>query len=112
MIHRFVCDKCGHMVEDENTKIVHVCPSCQLGMRWDLKGIGIRPGDYEHISDSLAIHPDDIPEHRKKFPGVDILPDGRPRFTSPKQQECYAHACGFDKKEQKRRSLGKTKKTY
>ena len=106
MIHRFVCDKCGHTVEDENTKIVHVCP-CGEEMRWDLRGNVSGRGDYEHISDSLAVHPADIPEHRSRFPGVDILPDGRPRFTSTKQQERYAHACGFTKQPQRTRSLGK-----
>lgn len=106
MVHWFVCDKCGYAVEDTNTKTVHVCP-CGEDMRWDLRNNVSRRGDYEHISDSLAIHPDDIPEHRARFPGVDILPDGRPRFTSPKQQQKYAERCGFTKKPQRIRSLGR-----
>jgi predicted RNA-binding Zn-ribbon protein involved in translation (DUF1610 family) len=106
MIHRFVCDKCGHTVEDENTKIVHVCP-CGEDMRWDLTGQCHFRGDYEHTSDALAIHPDDIPAHRAKFPNVDILPDGRPKFNSVRQQQRYSEACGFTKRPQKIRSLGR-----
>ena len=111
MIHRFVCDKCGHTVEDENTKIVHVCP-CGEDMRWDLTGQAYARGDYEHFSNALAIHPDDIPAHRDKFPNVDITPDGIPRFTSVRQQQKYSEACGFTKRPQKIRSLGRIKKTY
>ena len=99
--HKFICDECGFLILDTNTKKIHMCKNGHGGMRWDLTGIGIADGDYEHISDSLAVHPDQIPEHRKKFPNVDILPDGRPRFTSPKQQERYAEKCGFYKKKLK-----------
>lgn len=60
------------------------------------------PGDYRHISDSLAISPDQIPEHRQHFPDVEVLPDGRPKFTSVKQQERYLDATGFFKEIKKR----------
>lgn len=107
VVHSFVCDSCGTVVKDTNAENVHYCPKCNNAMRWDLVGIGIPAGDYEHISDSLAIHPEQIPEHRQKFPGIDVLPDGRPRFTSPKQQERYAERCGFYKKRQKIKPKGK-----
>ena len=106
-IHHFICDMCGITVEDTTAEHTHHCPECNAIMRWDITGIGMPDGDYEHISDSLAIHPDDIPEHRQKFPNVDILPDGRPKFTSPKQQEKYAEKCGFYKKSQRKRKRGK-----
>ena len=104
--HRFICDGCGYVVEDTNTKGVHKCPECGFEMRWDLGGNVSGRGDYEHISESLAIHPDLIPEHREKFPSVGTLPDGRLRFTSTKQQERYANRCGFDKKPQRIRKRG------
>ena len=64
-------------------------------------------GDYEHISDSLAINPNQIEEHHRQFPGIDVLPDGRPRFTSVKQQSDYIEKCGFHKLCQKNRKLGR-----
>jgi len=105
-IHNFVCDSCGNVVQDTNTKGVHVCSKCGLDMRWDLHNIGIADGDYYHVSDSLAIHPDLIPEHRKLFPSVEVKPDGRPVFTSVRQQEKYANRCGFEKKPQRNRKRG------
>lgn len=105
-MHIFRCD-CGKVVEDTNTKGVHVCPECGKDMWWDLKGIGIRPGDYHHTSDSLAFHPDDIPEHRKRFSNIEVTKEGQPIFTSPKQQEKYAEKCGFHKKPQRSQRLGK-----
>ena len=106
VVHRFVCDSCGTVIEDTNTKYVHKCTKCGADMRWDLTGNVSGRGDYEHISESLAIHPDQIPEHRQKFPSVGTLPDGRLRFTSTKQQERYANRCGFDKKRQKTKPKG------
>ena len=106
VVHKFVCDSCGTVVEDTNTKCVHKCKNGCGDMRWDLTGNVSGGSDYEHISESLAIHPDQIPEHRQKFPGVDIIPDGRLRFTSTKQQERYANTCGFDKKSQRIRKRG------
>lgn len=105
--HTFKCSECITEVQDTQTLEEHHCPECGEVMWWDLKNIGIRDGDYYHESDSLAIHPDQIPEHRKLFPGIGLTPDGRPCFTSPKQQERYANACDFDKKTQRNRSLGR-----
>ena len=111
--HCFVCDSCGTKVYDTNTKCIHKCPKCKNeDMRWDLTGQCHFRGDYEHFSNALAIHPDDIPAHRDKFPNVDITPDGIPRFTSVRQQQKYSEACGFTKRPQKIRSLGRIKKTY
>lgn len=107
VVHKFICNSCGTVVEDTNTKCVHRCKNGCGDMRWDLGGNVSGGGDYEHISESLGIHPDQIPEHRKLFPNIDIIPDGRLRFTSVKQQERYAHRCDFDKKRQKIKPKGK-----
>jgi len=104
--HEFICDLCGVTVTDTTAMNPHPCPQCGDEMRWDLSGIGIRAGDYRHVSHSLAIHPDQIPEHKKLFPHVEVQSDGCPVFTSPRQQEQYANACGFDKKSQKNRRKG------
>lgn len=105
-LHEFICDDCKVVVEDTDTKITHYCPICEKSMRWNLSGIGIAQGDYHHVSDSLAIHPDQTAEHRKNFPDVGVLPDGRLEFSSVRSQERYANQCGFDKKTQRVRNRG------
>ncbi len=34
-IHDFVCDDCGVVVQDTQTKTIHVCPKCGKDMRFD-----------------------------------------------------------------------------
>jgi len=100
-IHTFKCDSCRISIDDDNTKMVHVCPKCGGEMYWDLGNLGICEGDYRHVSNSLAMNPDQIAEHKGHFPDIEVLPDGRPMFTSPKQQERYLDATGFYKETQK-----------
>lgn len=64
-------------------------------------------GDYEHISESLAVSPSQIEEHHQQFPDVDVLPDGRIRFTSYKQHDKYLEKTGFRKIPQKLKRLGR-----
>ena len=107
MIHVFVCDICGNSITDTSTKGVHVC-ACGEDMRWDLAGNASAGGDYRHTSDSLAIHPDDIPEHHKLYPNIEVTSEGQPQFTSVKQQEKYAEkSAGCYKKRQRTHTLGK-----
>ena len=49
-------------------------------------------------SESLAISPEQVAEHRQKFPDVQVDREGRVGFTSHKQRERYLEACGFTKK--------------
>lgn len=71
------------------------------------RGSGIRAGDYHHVSESLAINPSQTKVHRKLFPGVDVLPDGRIGFNSVRQQSDYLKKTGFDKHPQKIKKHGK-----
>ena len=63
-----------------------------------------KTGDYDFVSDALAVTPSQIAEHHETFPGVDVLPDGRIHFTSFKQHDDYLKKSGFVKKTQKRRT--------
>ena len=54
-------------------------------------------GDYNFVSQSLAINPNQAAEHRATFPGVELTPDGCPAFNSVKQREQYMDACGVYK---------------
>ena len=108
--HRMDCRQCGIEVVVDSFMEDHKCPECgeSMGIVAAVSGLD---GDYHHTSDSLAIHPDDIPAHRKLYPGVDVTSEGQPKFTSPKQQEEYAKkSAGCYKKPQKTKSrLGKTR---
>lgn len=53
------------------------------------------------ISDSLAIHPDQIAEHRKAFPDVRLTSEGQPILENYKQHENYMNRRGVYKKENK-----------
>ena len=100
ILHVFICDECGIGVQDADTKIEHCCPKCGKPMRWDLN-IGCAKDQYYHVSESLGINPLDAAEHRKHWPNVDVLPDGRVGFHSVKEQERYANHFGMDKKVQR-----------
>jgi hypothetical protein len=63
----------------------------------------VHKGEYYHVSESLGINPLDATEHRKMWPKVDVLPDGRLGFHSVKEQQRYANHFGMDKQIQRRR---------
>ncbi len=90
-----ICKKCGYRIKDakesdyrhENgEKRFPYCPQCDNQMIHDF----FTDGDYRHTSDSLAIHPDDIPQHKELYPGIEVTLEGQPKFTSMRQQEKYA----------------------
>jgi predicted RNA-binding Zn-ribbon protein involved in translation (DUF1610 family) len=103
MIHTFICDDCHIETKDTDTMIVHKCPQCGKGMRWDM-AIRIRGETYYArpiISQSLAMHPSQIEEHRKLFPDIKVTPDGCPIFDNYKDHDNYLKATGFVKNPKK-----------
>jgi hypothetical protein len=64
-------------------------------------------GDYNFISESLAVPVHQIEEHRKMYPDIDVQPDGCLHFTSVAQQDRYYKKSGFIKQTQKTSRLGK-----
>jgi hypothetical protein len=60
------------------------------------------------VSDSLAISPTQIAEHKKHFPDVKVTPDGQPVFDNFKQHESYLEKTGFVKHTQKLKPKSKT----
>lgn len=63
----------------------------------DLPNAGNRDYRKPIISDSLAINPCQIEEHRKLFPDIKVHPDGRPEFDNFKKHDDYLEKCGFVK---------------
>lgn len=95
--HHFTCDDCNTTIESKDTREIHKCPKCGLDMRWNLNVNSGTRGDYRFVSDSLAINPEQIAEHKKEFPNVGVLPDGRIEFNSFRQHDRYLKKTGFYK---------------
>jgi len=104
--HRFTCDKCNIFIEDNTIKGIHKCPKCSEDMALDCK-VAIH-GNYRNpiISDSLAVSPDQIEEHRRLFPDIKMHDDGRPEFDNFTKHEAYLKKTGFVKHPQKIRDKG------
>lgn len=109
------CKKCGFVIVEPTDKDYRMvngerrfpkCLVCNEAYMHNVVAGVASAGDYHHVSDSLGIHPSQIAEHKKLFPHIEVTADGRPCFNSPRQQERYANACGFDKKPQKNRRRG------
>jgi len=60
------------------------------------------------VSDSLAIMPNQIAEHRKEFPNIQVTPEGQPVFDNYSDHEKYLKRTGFRKARQKIRRKPKT----
>lgn len=105
--HRFVCNECSVAIEDTTTKGVHICPSCDGEMRWDLN-IGIH-GNYKHPihSDALAISPTQVAEHEQLFPNIRLDEQCRPVFDKYTDHEAYIKKCNIVKHTQKIKPKGK-----
>ena len=106
--HKFVCDACNILIKDSSTE-VHVCPQCGEDMRWDLH-VAIH-GNYKTPihSDSLAINPCQVAEHKKMFPNIELDGDCRPVFDNFQNHEAYLDKTGFVKLPKKLKTLGRKK---
>lgn len=113
-IYCFVCPKCGYKFEIPRPIVESArsqfCP-CGAEMRRDFAAQGINTGNKEYgktkFSDSLAISPSQVEEHKRLFPDIPIDNQCRPGFDNYKQHDKYLEKCGFEKVSQKRRKRGR-----
>ena len=112
----FVCEACGHMIEedmspyDNDMNRIYNTECCDKDMERvfpDAKCFNINGGGYLHTkySDSMAVSISQIDEHKQMHPDIKIDAQGRPGFDSVKQQDRYLNACGFMKHPQKIRKI-------
>ena len=106
-IYCYRCPRCDATYETikpmSQSDETEECWQCAATMERDMSAEGgAAPVGCENAntfwSDSLAINPDQIPEHRRLFPDIPVDSGGRPGFTSHKQRERYIEVCGFEKK--------------
>lgn len=93
-----------------NDKREMIC-ACGADMRRDLhselsNANGTEKGE-TFWSQSLAISPNQIEEHRRLFPNVKVRADGCIGFDSVREREKYCEATGFHKQPGKPRRVGR-----
>jgi len=100
----YLCPNCGEQKETwaDGWSDSQVCPTCGTVMDRDYRGYGRVVDNATHNarpihSDSLAILPDQVAEHRARYPTVPLDDQCRPVFTSVKQRERYLEGRGVVK---------------
>jgi putative FmdB family regulatory protein len=108
------CDKDVEVIKPmKDTGIVEFCPTCQDRMERNFQAEGVFVGagrrSYHKpiVSDSLAINPEQIPEHKKRFPDIKVTSEGQPVFDNFSDHEKYLKKCNVEKMPQKRKRKGR-----
>ncbi len=119
-IYSVKCPHCGavdeHVQTMRNANRKHKCPKCGTAMvrDWSADAPFVSGGhQYRRAihSDSLAISPDQVAEHKKQFPNIRIDSECRPIFENFKDHDAYLKKCGFKKERQRiKHRKHKTKK--
>lgn len=107
--HNYKCWDCGYHFLD---KVVNApdCPKCKSTKTGVDSHVAIH-GNYKTPihSDSLAINPSQIAEHKKMFPNIELDGDCRPIFDNFVDHRNYLKATGFVKAPKKTKVLGRKK---
>lgn len=107
-VYSFRCTHCGNT--DERVRAMKNCNKackCKCGevMSRDIPADVpfVSGGEYHKAihSDSLAISPDQVAEHKKLFPNIKLDNECRPIFDNFKDHDSYLKKCGFKKERQK-----------
>lgn len=114
-IYCYYCPECGE--RSERSKLMsqsaepESCLSCSARMVRDHSAEHVNSGNKEYgktkWSDSLAVSPDQIQEHKRTFPDIRVDDQGRPGFDNFRQHNSYLEKTGFVKAPQKIRKKGK-----
>jgi len=75
----------------------------QTGKQFMIKGA---PYSKPIHSDALGMQPDQVAEHRKQFPNIEIDAQNRPVFENMPQHDAYMEKCGIVKHKQKVKPKG------
>lgn len=107
----YKCNDCDNTMKFEKEMSQLTCSKCgKVNMKLRRMIIGnsqpgtVKSGDYKAVSESLAINPNQIEEHRRLFPDVKVREDGVLEFTSFKSHDKYLEQTGFVKHPQKIRN--------
>ena len=115
MRYDFSCPRCG-IVEEIFRSVVNrdELAKCSCGtMMKRVLFVGIRTGKgskqygRQIVSDSLAMNPNQIAEHRRMFPNVQVTKEGQPVFDNFTEHEAYLKKCNIVKKPKSKKKKGK-----
>lgn len=111
-MYSFKCD-CGNTGEElgsmSNPPKHRNCTICGDRMYRDYGDVrvGGTPSHKPVVSQSMAIGVEQIPEHREKFPDVQVHSDGVLQFKSNKQKDSYMEKTGFYQPPKKEKIKGR-----
>jgi hypothetical protein len=87
------------------------CGKCGSTMLRDFRGVRVSKGSKQYsrqiVSDSLAMNPNQIAEHRRMFPNVQVTKEGQPVFDNFTEHEAYLKKCNIVKKPKSKKKKGK-----
>lgn len=110
-LYSYKCEGCGitkEIFQQGMDPGIHmpICEPCGRGMRRDFAADAPNIGGKDYVkpivSDSLAMNPSQIAEHRQLFPNIEVTREGQPIFDNAKTHNDYLEARGLYKETSKR----------
>ena len=116
MRYDFSCPRCGVAKElvvpmsDVESRMRVVCDECDAIMERDFSGVHVSKGHKQYgrkiVSDSLAMNPNQIAEHRRLFPNIEVTKVGQPVFDNYVDHDAYLKKCNIVKKPKSKKRRG------
>ena len=117
MRYDFSCPRCRAVTElivpmsDAKSREYVECKQCGSMMQRDFSRIRVSKGGKQYgkqiVSDSLAMNPNQIAEHRRMFPNVQVTKEGQPVFDNFTEHEAYLKKCNIVKKPKSKKKKGR-----
>lgn len=112
----YICSECDYTtevfrsIESRNDELI--CSECNNVMKRDIRAETVNTGNKTYNSrpihsDSLAIMPSQVAEHRRMFPDIKLDKECRPVFDNFKQHDNYLKKIGAVKEPQRIKRKGK-----
>ncbi len=114
-MYTYTCPECIHqeeimkpMVDFDKDEYCELCgASTNRNFQADLPHAASDRYDKPIVSDSMAIHPEQIKEHERLFPDIKVTKEGQPIFEKYSQHEAYLKKTNYVKERQTPKRRGK-----
>jgi len=114
-LYEFQCSKCFHVTSVvAPMNAVPKTVDCERGCAYQTRRLfSFNTGNVDYanpiVSQSLAMHPEQIDEHKRLFPEIKVTDDGCPVFSNYADHEAYLKKTGFTKLPGKRNPRPKSR---